>query len=159
VTPDLLEGIPESLQADVHKPERAAGPFIGHERRQVSVVIGISRPTTKSTASSPSLERSGFSPRSIAQRPRRQRRTPTTAQRRTSIKSHRRITMLAKSPTPPTTSYAIRGQYDVRLTNGLACPHCGRVLRATDVEIDDGHAVRVICGGCHGDVLIIGSAS
>src|SRR5215831_14428709 len=50
-----------------------------HKRRH-----RLSRPTTKSTASSPSLERSGFSPRSIAQRPRRQRRTPTTAERRTS---------------------------------------------------------------------------
>jgi hypothetical protein len=44
----------------------------------------------------------------------------------------------------------------VRLTNGLACPHCGRTLRASDAEIDD-HAVFVICAGCHRDVLTIGA--
>jgi hypothetical protein len=64
--------------------------------------------------------------------------------------------MLAKSPTPLTTSYAIRGQYDVRLTNGLACLHCGRALRASDAEIND-HAVLVICASCHRDVLTIGA--
>jgi len=64
--------------------------------------------------------------------------------------------MLAKSPKPSTISYALSGPYEVRLANGLTCPHCGHALRASDVGIH-GHAVLMICRGCHRDVLIIGS--
>jgi hypothetical protein len=37
---------------------------------------------------------------------------------------------------------------------GIACPHCRRTLRAHDVEPIDG-ALRLICGGCHRDLLVV----
>jgi hypothetical protein len=66
---------------------------------------------------------------------------------------------LSRAPTPTRTSYAVSGHYEVRLTDGLKCPHCSRLLHAADVDICGQAAVRMICAGCHRDVLTIGSAS
>jgi hypothetical protein len=54
-------------------------------------------------------------------------------------------------------SFARCGRSQIRLAAGTKCPHCGRRLHATDVEADFGD-VRLVCVGCHGDVLIIGGA-
>ena len=40
----------------------------------------------------------------------------------------------------------------------LRCGHCGRVVQAFDVDLDDGD-VRVICAGCHRDLLHIERAA
>jgi hypothetical protein len=55
-------------------------------------------------------------------------------------------------------SFAYDGRSEIRLAANTKCPHCGRCLHATDVEADFG-GVRLICIGCHRDVLIIRSAS
>jgi transposase-like protein len=55
-----------------------------------------------------------------------------------------------------TFAWATNGQA-IRLAVSLTCPYCGRALHATDVEQD--YETRLICSGCHRDVLIIGSAS
>lgn len=64
--------------------------------------------------------------------------------------------MLMKSPTTtpePVMTYARTGRHAVRLATDTRCPHCTRRLRASDVEADFGE-VRLICGGCHRDVLV-----
>ena len=68
--------------------------------------------------------------------------------------------MLAKSPTDtkPATTFVYAGRYAVRLAASLKCPHCTRPLHASDVEVDFG-AVRIVCQGCHCDVLIVGATS
>jgi hypothetical protein len=67
--------------------------------------------------------------------------------------------MLARNPTPTAvTTYARVGSHVVRLTVNMKCPHCTRPLQATDVEVDFGD-VRLICAGCHKDVLTIEAAS
>ena len=66
-----------------------------------------------------------------------------------------------KSPTTtpePEMTYARTGRHAVRLATDTRCPHCTRRLRASDVEADFGE-VRLICGGCHRDALVIGSAA
>jgi hypothetical protein len=63
--------------------------------------------------------------------------------------------MLMKSPTAqPVTTYARAGDHAVRLAANLRCPHCQRQLHATDIDADLG-GVRIICAGCHRDVLTI----
>ena len=62
---------------------------------------------------------------------------------------------------PPSTrpaTFVFTGSYTVKLTVGLKCPHCSRQLHASDIELDFGD-VKLICAGCHKDVLTIGSAS
>jgi hypothetical protein len=69
--------------------------------------------------------------------------------------------MLMKSPAPQAATamtFAYAGNYEVRLAASIKCPHCGRKLHATDIEADFGD-VKLICAGCHRDVLTIGSAS
>jgi ribosomal protein S27AE len=39
----------------------------------------------------------------------------------------------------------------------LMCPHCGRGLRAHDIEVGDGGDIRANCGGCHANLLMIES--
>jgi hypothetical protein len=56
---------------------------------------------------------------------------------------------LCKS-TPISTTYSVA--HVVRLA-AIQCPHCRRTLRAHDVSVDD--MVRLICGGCHRDLLAI----
>lgn len=54
----------------------------------------------------------------------------------------------------PSTHYLKRAaEYEVRLANGTACPHCARRLRPSDVIID--LDITVICAGCHRDLLVI----
>jgi transposase-like protein len=54
----------------------------------------------------------------------------------------------------PATAYA--GGRAIRLAP-LGCPYCGRELRAQDVEqFEDGDA-RIVCPGCHRDLLTIES--
>jgi hypothetical protein len=54
-------------------------------------------------------------------------------------------------------SFARTDTYEVLLAGGAECPHCSRLLHASDVIADFGD-VSLVCGGCHGDVLIIRSA-
>jgi hypothetical protein len=54
-------------------------------------------------------------------------------------------------------SFARAVRYEVMLAGGTACPHCSRLLRASDVIADFGD-VSLICGDCRKDVLIIRSA-
>jgi hypothetical protein len=68
--------------------------------------------------------------------------------------------MLTKPPTPirpPPSTFAHVGGLDVRLTTGLACPHCTRPLQAYDVRVDAGD-VWLECSGCHRVLLIVGGA-
>jgi hypothetical protein len=63
--------------------------------------------------------------------------------------------MLMKAPvSQPQASFADSGGLDVRLAAGVYCPHCLRPLRASDVRVADDE-VRLICDGCHRDVLTI----
>jgi hypothetical protein len=75
----------------------------------------------------------------------------------------RRTAMLSKSPTAtPNTTFAFSDGAMVRLAADFKCPHCGHGLHATDVDIDidiDNVDVRLICGGCHKDILTIETAS
>jgi len=57
----------------------------------------------------------------------------------------------------PKRSFARAGKYEVLLADGIACPHCTRLLRASDVILAGGE-VSLICGGCHRDVLVVRSA-
>ena len=67
--------------------------------------------------------------------------------------------MLSKSPTAtPNTTFAFSGDAMVRLAADFKCPHCGHGLHATDVDIDNVD-VRLVCGGCHKDILTIETAS
>jgi hypothetical protein len=64
--------------------------------------------------------------------------------------------MLSKPPNnndPPST-FAFAGASTVRLARNVPCPHCGRFLHASDVEVTFG-AVTIICNGCHADFLVI----
>jgi hypothetical protein len=62
--------------------------------------------------------------------------------------------MLANTPRSETT-FAWVGNRAVRLAAGTRCP-CGRELHATDVTVDSPEsAVRLVCIGCHRDVLAI----
>jgi hypothetical protein len=76
--------------------------------------------------------------------------------------------MLMKSPTVrPTTTYARTGNTTVRLATGIACPHCSRELKASDVEVfvtdsdeyfgNNVEVTQLICTRCHNDVLLIQS--
>lgn len=44
---------------------------------------------------------------------------------------------------------------NVRLVAGVHCPYCGRELRAQDVEPLDHGDARIVCSGCHRDILTI----
>ena len=37
----------------------------------------------------------------------------------------------------------------------LACPHCAHAVRAADVELLDDGDLRIVCPGCHRDILTI----
>ena len=37
----------------------------------------------------------------------------------------------------------------------LACPYCAHELRAADVELLDNGDLRIVCAGCHVDILAI----
>jgi hypothetical protein len=63
--------------------------------------------------------------------------------------------MLSKSPTTTSaTTFAFSGTSIVRLACNIPCPHCGRFLRASDVEVAPG-GINVICPSCHRDVLVV----
>lgn len=65
--------------------------------------------------------------------------------------------MLTKPPalTTPAMQFAFAGfNTTVRLAHNVACPHCGRFLRASDVEVDRG-GVSLLCSGCHTEILLI----
>jgi hypothetical protein len=64
--------------------------------------------------------------------------------------------MLANTPRSETT-FARDGRCEIRLAVGTKCPHCGRQLHAHDVKTDFGNA-KLVCAGCHRDVLTIGGA-
>lgn len=51
-------------------------------------------------------------------------------------------------------SYTFAGDKLVTLTGGLFCPNCRRELHATNIEVDASR-VRIICAGCHRDILVI----
>jgi hypothetical protein len=42
----------------------------------------------------------------------------------------------------------------VRIADGVSCPACGAVIRACDAE-ETNDGVRIICHGCHRDLLVI----
>lgn len=52
--------------------------------------------------------------------------------------------------------FAFSGTSTVRLACNVACPRCGRPLRASDVEVVPG-GITIICAGsgCHNDVLVV----
>jgi hypothetical protein len=54
----------------------------------------------------------------------------------------------------PTMTRAFSGACEAQLASKLRCPHCMRLLRATDIDVDFGD-VRLICRGCHRDILMI----
>jgi hypothetical protein len=54
----------------------------------------------------------------------------------------------------PKRSFARTGKYEVLLAGRATCPHCTRLLHASDVTADFGD-VTLVCGGCHKDVLVI----
>lgn len=58
-------------------------------------------------------------------------------------------------PPQPAMSFAFAGKYAVYLADGIPCPHCGRMLHATDVEVDRRGDAWLICVGCHKDILKI----
>jgi hypothetical protein len=71
----------------------------------------------------------------------------------------RRTIVLSKSPTAtPNTTFAFSGTSTVRLARNVPCPHCGRHLHASDVEVVPG-GINVVCAGCHRDLLIIAEAT
>ncbi len=53
------------------------------------------------------------------------------------------------------TSFAWAGHHRVRLVDGTRCPHCGQSLHPTGVSIADFGEVRLVCHGCHRDVLSV----
>jgi hypothetical protein len=67
--------------------------------------------------------------------------------------------MLSKSPTTTTeTTFAFSGDHTVRLARNVLCP-CGRLLLASDIEVEADGVVNMICGGCHGDIFSITKAA
>lgn len=62
--------------------------------------------------------------------------------------------MLINKPPKPTTAYP--NEHAVWLAGNLTRPNCRRTLDATDVRLDfpDG-VTRLVCNGCHQDVLTI----
>jgi hypothetical protein len=46
----------------------------------------------------------------------------------------------------------------VRLATGMNCPCCSQQIKASDIRADFGH-VRLICAGCHHDILVVESGS
>jgi transposase-like protein len=52
-------------------------------------------------------------------------------------------------------SFARTGSYEVHLVNGVSCPYCSRMLYAGDVEVHRRGDARLICAGCHRDILKI----
>ncbi len=42
----------------------------------------------------------------------------------------------------------------LKLVKGLHCPGCYRPLQVYDAELRADHALKVICAGCHRDILI-----
>jgi hypothetical protein len=53
----------------------------------------------------------------------------------------------------PSSSIAYLAGYVVRI-GALSCPYCGRGLHAYDIELD-GDVLRLICRGCHHDMLVV----
>jgi hypothetical protein len=43
----------------------------------------------------------------------------------------------------------------VRLVDGLRCPRCGTAIHLHPEETDIGW--RILCSGCHGDILVVES--
>jgi hypothetical protein len=37
----------------------------------------------------------------------------------------------------------------------VACPHCAYQVRAADAELQDDGDLRIVCGGCHVDILVV----
>ena len=75
----------------------------------------------------------------------------------TTVLNGRGISMDASGINPtsqPTMTRAFNGACETQLATNLRCPHCMRLLRATDVDADFGD-VRLVCQGCHRDVLTI----
>jgi hypothetical protein len=66
--------------------------------------------------------------------------------------------MLTKTPiaTPTTTFSRIHGK-EVRLSTGLNCPHCTRLLQAHDVRSEPGGDIWLACGECHRVLLLVGA--
>ena len=52
---------------------------------------------------------------------------------------------------PPTSAYT--SSRTIKTTR-LACVHCQREIRASDVEMI-GSGLRLVCGGCHRDLIMI----
>jgi transposase-like protein len=45
--------------------------------------------------------------------------------------------------------------FNIRLSEGLQCPHCGAALSPHAIERHDRGGWRVICQSCHRDVLVV----
>jgi ribosomal protein S27AE len=37
----------------------------------------------------------------------------------------------------------------------LACPHCAHAVRAADAELHDDGDLRIVCGCCNVDILVV----
>jgi hypothetical protein len=113
-------------------------------------------------ASSPELPPSGARPSALAGglliggqrngRPRRKRDRPQNKAMRNDMS----ITPKSLSNNPPAPAVSAWG--GIRIVSPWPCPHCGRALRARDVDVDFGH-VRLVCSGCHRDVLTVEASS
>jgi hypothetical protein len=57
-----------------------------------------------------------------------------------------------KSVIPTATAHT--GTHTIRLSP-LRCPYCEHELRAQDVELLDTGNARIVCPGCHVDILTI----
>jgi hypothetical protein len=64
------------------------------------------------------------------------------------MSKHSTPTTKNNPPVVPRMSSAVlsNGATAVRLIDGLSCPNCGRVLRASDFELT-GDSVRIVCAG------------
>jgi hypothetical protein len=43
----------------------------------------------------------------------------------------------------------------VRIVDGLRCPYCDTTIRASDPEETGNGNWRILCGGCHRDILVV----
>jgi hypothetical protein len=43
----------------------------------------------------------------------------------------------------------------IRIADGLQCPSCGTAIRTTDPEDTDNGNWRIVCSGCHRDILVV----
>ena len=57
------------------------------------------------------------------------------------------------TPTPrPTVAYSAGRKITLA---PLACPHCAHAVRAADAELHDDGDLRIVCGCCNVDILVV----